>query len=85
MDAISDQAQRRDEIGSRHCTHVLKWISHLPTMKLEMRNEALKTLNSKRKKATLIRWLLYLIRRLEMTYSHMGRPHTTIGAIAFHF
>jgi len=22
---------------------------------------------------------------LAMTYSHMGRPHTTIGAIAFHF
>ena len=26
-----------------------------------------------------------IIRRLAMTYSHMWRPHTTIGAIAFHF
>jgi hypothetical protein len=29
-------------------------------------------------------WDLSFIRRLAMTYSHMGRPHTTIGAIAFH-
>ncbi len=29
--------------------------------------------------------LIENIRRLAMTYSHMGRPHTTIGAIAFHF
>ena len=26
-----------------------------------------------------------VIRRLAMTYSHMGKPHTTIGATAFHF
>ena len=26
----------------------------------------------------------YRIRRLAMTYSHMGKPHTTIGATAFH-
>lgn len=29
--------------------------------------------------------LLREIRRLEMTYSRMGKPHTTIGATAFHF
>ena len=28
--------------------------------------------------------LIEIIRRLAMTYSHMGRPHTTIGAFAFH-
>ena len=25
------------------------------------------------------------IKSLAMSYSHMGKPHTTIGAIAFHF
>ncbi len=30
-------------------------------------------------------WRTTKIGRLAMTYSHMGRPHTTIGAIAFHF
>ena len=28
---------------------------------------------------------VFLIRSLAMTYSHMGRPHTTIGDDAFHF
>ncbi len=26
-----------------------------------------------------------LFRSLAMTYSHMGRPHTTIGDASFHF
>ncbi len=25
------------------------------------------------------------IKNLAMSYSHMGKPHTTIGAISFHF
>ncbi|WP_394205611.1 hypothetical protein, partial [Shewanella waksmanii] len=37
------------------------------------------------KKARYIVAGFLVIWRLEMTYSHMGRPHTTIGAIAFHF
>ena len=28
---------------------------------------------------------LFRIRSLAMTYSHMGRPHTTIGDASFHF
>ena len=27
----------------------------------------------------------FLFRSLTMTYSHMGRPHTTIGDTSFHF
>ncbi len=27
----------------------------------------------------------YAIQSLAMSYSHMGKPHTTIGATAFHF
>ena len=27
----------------------------------------------------------FIVRSLTMTYSHMGRPHTTIGAEQFHF
>ena len=30
-------------------------------------------------------WQGFWIRSLTMTYSHMGRPHTTIGAKSFHF
>ncbi len=30
-------------------------------------------------------WLGVGIKSLTMTYSHMGRPHTTIGEAAFHF
>ncbi len=38
----------------------------------------------KRKKAT--QWVASsLNNNLAVPYSHMGRPHTTIGATAFHF
>ena len=36
------------------------------------------------KKATLLGGFFWM-RSLAVSYSHMGRPHTTIGAIAFHF
>ncbi len=28
---------------------------------------------------------VFFFRSLAMTYSHMGRPHTTIGDASFHF
>ncbi|MCL1076564.1 hypothetical protein, partial [Shewanella dokdonensis] len=39
--------------------------------------------NHKSKKASVFTEAFALNRRLAMTYSHMGRPHTTIGAIVF--
>jgi hypothetical protein len=30
-------------------------------------------------------WLGFLFKSLAMTYSHMGKPHTTIGDASFHF
>ena len=30
-------------------------------------------------------WLGFLFRSLAMTYSHMGKPHTTIGDASFHY
>ncbi|SQH74623.1 conserved protein of unknown function [Shewanella benthica] len=42
-------------------------------------------IKSQTQKSHLIQVAFSLNERLEMTYSHMGRPHTTIGAIAFHF
>ena len=38
-----------------------------------------------RKKATPVGVALLRIRSLAMTYSHMGKPHTTIGDASFHF
>jgi hypothetical protein len=38
-----------------------------------------------RKKATPNRVAFLRIRSLAMTYSHMGKPHTTIGDASFHF
>ncbi|MDL2197203.1 hypothetical protein, partial [Shewanella algae] len=38
---------------------------------------AIKTKNPQHK----VLGIFHFIRRLAMTYSHMGRPHTTIGAI----
>ena len=38
----------------------------------------------KREKAILSDSLFALNRSLAMTYSHMGNPHTTIGAVSFH-
>ncbi len=37
------------------------------------------------KKAAPLRERLSLNKSLAMSYSHMGRPHTTIGAERFHF
>ena len=37
------------------------------------------------KKPQTIADLGFCCRRLTMTYSHMGRPHTTIGDASFHF
>ena len=39
----------------------------------------------KRKRATPKRGGPFAFRSLAMTYSHMGRPHTTIGDASFHF
>ena len=38
----------------------------------------------KTKKTQPIGWV-FLFRSLAMTYSHMGKPHTTIGDASFHF
>ena len=38
------------DIGGRNCTYVLKWISHLPTLKLDMGNKIYILKTSKRKK-----------------------------------
>ena len=40
---------------------------------------------TKTQKAHPSGWALHLIWCLAVPYSHMGRPHTTIGATAFHF
>ncbi len=40
---------------------------------------------SPRKKTAPFRERLSLNKSLAMSYSHMGRPHTTIGAERFHF
>ena len=29
--------------------------------------------------------MAFLVRSLAMTYSHMGKPHTTIGDVPFHY
>ena len=38
-----------------------------------------------KKRATPVGMALFAFRCLTMSYSHMGRPHTTIGAERFHF
>ena len=38
-----------------------------------------------KKKPETLTNLGFLFRSLAMTYSHMGKPHTTIGEESFHF
>ena len=46
---------------------------------------ATETTNPRTKKRATLTCDPFLIRSLAMTYSHMGKPHTTIGDASFHF
>ncbi|GIU18363.1 hypothetical protein TUM4261_39080 [Shewanella sp. c952] len=62
-----------------HIGHTAISVMQSSTFKLLTRS------NYRRKKARCVSNGLSRIRRLEMTYSHMGKPHTTIGDTVFHF
>ncbi len=57
-------------------THTTFYIPHVQLSHYQRTNT---------KKALAFLLGLSLIWRLAMTYSHMGKPHTTIGEAAFHF
>ena len=57
----------------------------LPTLHIYVRGQSLPIKRLTKKPPSARHLGVYRYKSLAMTYSHMGRPHTTIGAKSFHF
>ena len=71
----------RDAYGAPAAAPAVQAPSHTPLRSVMGEAVIHQILN---KKTQPIGWV-FLFRSLAMTYSHMGKPHTTIGDASFHF